>query len=93
MIAFWPCSTWDPDFVACLREHYTRSRGAPPGKKRAWRVIDHGVHRGYEWATLTGRYDDVMDYKRLCASCHKRFDNVVRNLGAHAKRKDDSPRC
>jgi hypothetical protein len=47
MIAFWPCSTWDAGFVACLREHYTRSRGAPPGKKRAWRIVDHGAHRGY----------------------------------------------
>lgn len=37
-IAFERVSTWDPRFVAAIREHYTRSRGAPPGKKMAWRV-------------------------------------------------------
>jgi hypothetical protein len=34
----------------------------------------------YEWANLTGHYEDVNDYRRLCVSCHKRFDGIVRNL-------------
>lgn len=38
MIDFELVSTWLPEFVAALREHYTKSRGAPPGKKLAWRV-------------------------------------------------------
>lgn len=45
----------------------------------------------FEWANLTGRYDDVRDYRRLCVSCHHRLDGHVRNLGAHAQRKDNSP--
>lgn len=40
-------STWDPSFLATIREHYTGSAGPPPGKKHAWRVIDGGRHRGY----------------------------------------------
>jgi len=28
----------------------------------------------YEWANITGRYDDPADYRRLCVSCHRRFD-------------------
>jgi len=28
----------------------------------------------YEWANLTGRYEDVFDYRRLCKGCHNRFD-------------------
>lgn len=39
----------------------------------------------YEWANLTGRYDDPSDYKRLCRSCHCKFDRLIRNLGAYAK--------
>lgn len=31
-------STWDPDFVAAIRAHYSGSKGPPPGKKLAWRV-------------------------------------------------------
>lgn len=41
-IRFTPISTWAPDFVAAIRRHYTGSRGAPPGKKMAWR-IEHGL--------------------------------------------------
>ena len=37
---FEPCSTWHPLFVTALREHYTGSRGAPPGKKLAWVVFE-----------------------------------------------------
>ena len=28
----------------------------------------------YEWANLTGKYSDVMDYKRMCISCHMKHD-------------------
>ena len=28
----------------------------------------------YHWANLTGHYEDVYDYARLCASCHLRLD-------------------
>jgi len=33
----------------------------------------------YEWANLTGKYADIMDYKRMCESCHKKYDNQRRN--------------
>jgi len=45
-VALIPCSTWDPWFVAVLREHYTESGGAPPGRKLGWFIFDHGVRRG-----------------------------------------------
>lgn len=28
----------------------------------------------YDWANLTGRYDDPNDYKRMCRSCHWKYD-------------------
>lgn len=34
--------------------------------------------RRYEWANLTGNYQDVMDYRRMCVSCHRKFDNQRR---------------
>lgn len=45
----------------------------------------------FEWANLTGCYSDVNDYRRLCCSCHHKMDGHVRNLGAHAKRKEVRP--
>ena len=34
----------------------------------------------YEWANLTGRYDDPSDYRRMCCSCHRRHDGVITNI-------------
>lgn len=34
----------------------------------------------YEWASLTKNYADVMDYVRLCTSCHHKMDGTIRNL-------------
>ena len=40
----------------------------------------------FDWANLTGRFDDPNDYVRLCRSCHHRMDGKVRNFrgGRHA---------
>lgn len=45
--AFLPVSTWDREFRASLREHYSESAGAPPGKKIAWRIMVDGKHLGW----------------------------------------------
>lgn len=46
------------------------------------------VNKRYEWANLTGRYDDPSDYKRMCRSCHRKNDLAYLNLGAYAQRKE-----
>lgn len=38
----------------------------------------------FEWANLTGRYEDVNDYVRLCVSCHRRFDAKRRTMTGKA---------
>jgi hypothetical protein len=30
--------------------------------------------RRCEWANLTGRYNDIDDYKMMCVPCHRRYD-------------------
>lgn len=35
----------------------------------------------YDWANLTGHYDDINDYERMCRSCHRRYDNARRRGG------------
>ena len=39
----------------------------------------------YDWANLTGNYDDPTDFKRMCRSCHWKYDGKVTNLGLWAK--------
>ncbi len=41
--------------------------------------------RAYDWANLSGRYDDPEDYKRLCRSCHWKLDKKIENITNHAK--------
>lgn len=38
---FEECSTWADDFRAAILRHYTKSRGAPVGKKQGWRIFEH----------------------------------------------------
>jgi len=44
------------------------------GKPSLCSVCDCTTGR-FEWANLTGRYEDINDYARMCVSCHRRFDN------------------
>jgi hypothetical protein len=37
----------------------------------------------YDWASVTGKYDDPGDYKRLCRSCHRTMDNANRHKLQH----------
>lgn len=36
----------------------------------------------YEWANLTGRYEDPADYRRMCVPCHRRHDDKGMGRGA-----------
>ena len=46
MIAFLPISTWARETLDEIHAHYPKSRGAPPGKKLAWRIYEEGRFRG-----------------------------------------------
>lgn len=34
----------------------------------------------YEWASLSGQYNNPDDYKRMCMSCHCKYDNKAKNF-------------
>lgn len=36
-------------------------------------------NRKYHWANLTGKFEDIDDYKRMCISCHRKYDNKRKN--------------
>lgn len=54
-----------------LHQRVEKVRGRPAGCERCGK--DDPTAR-YEWANLTGRYDDVDDYERMCVECHRRYD-------------------
>jgi hypothetical protein len=47
------------------------ARGKP---KRCAACDTESQSRTYDWANLTGHYDDPQDYVRLCRHCHRRLD-------------------
>ena len=52
-----------------------RLRGKPMKCERCDRT---GPEHNYDWANLSGRFDDPSDYQRMCRSCHRRYDNARR---------------
>ena len=36
--------------------------------------------RSYDYANLTGRYEDMEDYKPMCRSCHWKYDMKINNI-------------
>jgi len=36
--------------------------------------------KAYDWANLTGNYKDIKDYKRMCRSCHWKYDGKIKNI-------------
>lgn len=56
---------------AALHKRVEVARGMPA---KCERCGASGPGRSYDWANLTGRYDDVSDYERMCRSCHRRYD-------------------
>lgn len=58
-----------------------RLRGKP--KRCEWCGLDD-PERQYQWANLTGNYDDADDYVRLCVRCHRNYD--VRHRITHCPR-------
>ena len=39
----------------------------------------------YEWANLSGDFDNPKDYKRMCKSCHAKYDKKVLNFKKNRK--------
>ena len=68
---------WRGPRATITAKHYRvrTVRGRPSscvwGCEGAWR---------YEWANLTGDYDDVWDYAPMCVRCHRRYDMARRTM-------------
>lgn len=54
-----------------LHQRVARLRGRPQRCERCGR---EGPGTVYDWANLTGLYEDVDDYERMCRRCHKAYD-------------------
>ncbi len=60
-----------------LHQRLRRHRGQP---NHCEICGEKGPGRKYEWANLTGKFDDFSDYKRMCISCHSKHDKIYYNF-------------
>jgi DNA-binding transcriptional regulator LsrR (DeoR family) len=59
------------------------------GKPRACQICGTSdPAKAYDYANLTGRYEDLNDYMQMCRSCHWRYDMKILNI-KHMRRDAD----
>lgn len=64
--------SWKGDKASYSAFHYRVE--AERGKPSKCEECGTKTAKKFEWANLTGKYEDVNDYKRLCNSCHRKLD-------------------
>ena len=77
-------SSWKGDKATYAAFHYrVESARGKPMICTVCGAINKSV---YEWANLSGRYEDVNDYARMCRKCHRAYDKNRKNSSKHVKR-------
>lgn len=71
-------SSWKGNKVTYAAYHYRVQSSR--GKANRCEMCNNKNAKRYEWANLTGNYNDVNDYKMMCVSCHHKRDNHKNNL-------------
>ena len=52
---------------------------------------ENSPEKWYEWANLTGDYENILDYRRMCRKCHRKHDKN-RKMLAHKHFPLEEPR-
>ena len=50
------------------------------GKPKICSMCETTTAKRYEWANMTGKYEDIYDYIRICKSCHHKLHNLIKNI-------------
>jgi len=68
---------WKGSEASCKSLHMRlrRQRGTP---QHCTVCGTSDPNKWYDWANLTGKYDDFDDYKRMCRQCHRAYDKARR---------------
>lgn len=76
--------SWRGDSATYAALHYRVEKQR--GKPKLCMVCGNLNAKRYEWANLTGRYEDVNDYARMCVPCHRAYDNNRKNSSKHVRK-------
>lgn len=67
---------------AALHHRVEKARGKP----KICMACGTQEAKRFEWCNLTGRYDDINDYMRMCIPCHRKYDKNRKNSSKHVPR-------
>lgn len=62
-------------------KYHARVRSLHGSPRKCEVCGEDNPHKWYDWANLTGNYDDPGDYKRMCRKCHRDYDRARRSGG------------
>lgn len=78
---------WKGDDAGYSALHYRKEQiSGKPQKCEVCGTDDPA--KAYHWASLTKKYNDPADYKRMCHSCHAKNDGVIANINKAQNRGD-----
>ena len=72
-------NNWKGDSVTYAAFHY-RIKALKGSPKHCDVCGTNDPMKSYDWANLSGKYDDPADYKRMCRSCHWKYDQKYLNF-------------
>ena len=77
---------WKGDEAGYTAMHHrlTKKFGQP---KRCEVCGTTDSEKQYDWASLSGHYSEMSDYRRMCRSCHWKYDQKILNIKHMRERK------
>jgi len=72
-------NNWKSSAATYAAFHY-RMKALKGSPKKCEECGSTDPKRHYDWANLTGNYDEPSDYKRMCRSCHWKLDQKHLNF-------------
>jgi len=71
-------SSWKADEAG--KQAFHRRLYALHGKPAKCTVCGTTDSNHYDYANLSGRYEDLNDYAAMCRSCHWKYDDKITNI-------------
>src|ERR1700735_2190867 len=68
---------WKGEGAGYKAKHYRVSHVRGRASSCVWGCTET---KRFEWANLTGDYEDPDDYAAMCISCHRRYDDARRSM-------------
>lgn len=81
-------SSWKADKAG--RQAFHKRLYAEFGKPKSCSMCGTTEAKHFDYANLTGRYEDINDYLPMCRSCHWIYDKKINNIKHMKERRENA---